>query len=187
MARLFASSTVAGTLVLYDRLVGVGGIVTTGAPACASAALTRPDVNGVNAEIWIEITTTCSSTNNAFGVTYTNSAGVALHATGTVQLNAAIATQAFQLPLQAGDVGVQSVTAITNGTNQAAGTLNVVIARRIAEFAIPAAYQPYPPQDPFWAGLPQIYNSACIFGIFLIGSGTAAPAIQSGSLCIAQG
>jgi hypothetical protein len=33
----------------------------------------------------------------------------------------------------------------------------------------------------------QIYNSACIFGVFLIDSGTTAPAIQSGSLVMAQG
>lgn len=188
LARLFASATVPGTLILYDRLCGVGGMVTTTAtPAIASAALTRPDANGVNAEIWAEVTTGCSATADSVTLTYTNSAGVASHTTGGVSFNGLIVGQAVQFPLQAGDVGVQTVTGMTNGTTQAAGTVNIVICRRVAEFAIPFANGPYPPQDPLWAGLPQIYNNACLFGIFLIGSGTAAPAIQSGSLVIAQG
>jgi hypothetical protein len=189
LARLFAASSVPGTLTLYDRLCAVGGIVTTtGAPAIASAALTRPDANGVNAEIWIEITTVCSATGNAMTLTYTNSAGVASHTTTAIQLNAAGPIGlSIQCPLQAGDVGVQTVTGCTNGTTQAAGAFNVVIRRRLASFPMPAAFVPYPPQDPFWAGLAQIYNSACIEGVFLISSGTAAPAIVSGELVIAQG
>jgi hypothetical protein len=187
LARLAMNAGVQGTLILFDRLVAVGGMVTTSAgPTIASAALTRPDANGTNTELWIEITTTCSSTADSMTLTYTNQAGTASQVSQGVSMNALIAFQAVQIPLAAGDTGVRTVTACTNGTTQAAGVFNVVICRRLAEIAIPTAFLPLNPQDPFITGLPQIYNSACIFGIFRIGSGTAAPTVD-GSLLIAQG
>lgn len=193
LARLFATSNVAGTLILYDRLCGVGAVslTTTLAQTVSSAALTRPDANGVNAEIWIEITTALTGApTGTLTASYTNSAGTAARTTApAVALTTAmIAGVTFQLGLQAGDVGVQTVASITGtATAPTAGVCNVVIRRRLASFPIPAAFVPYPPQDPFWSGLAQIYNSACLEGVYLIGSGTAAPAILSGELVIAQG
>lgn len=188
LARLFATSTVPGTLILYDRLVGVGGVTlnSVAAQTVASAALTRPDANGVNAELWIEVTTVPGGTTTITSI-YNNQGGVSHTTTPAVTLTtASIAGTTYQLPLVAGDTGIQTCTSTTCGT-AVTGTINVVIRRRIAEFAIPAAFLSFPPQDPFWAGLSQIYNSACIEALFLIGSGTAAPAIPSGSLVLAQG
>ncbi|HEV2235046.1 MAG TPA: hypothetical protein VGR57_00160, partial [Ktedonobacterales bacterium] len=191
LARLFATSSVAGTLILYDRLVHtstLSGTVTT-AQTVASVALTRPDANGVNAELFMEVYTALGATSTTITGSYTNQAGTAGHTTtaATIPSNAP-AGFLLPMPLAAGDTGIQTVASVTLAASTlTAGNFGVTIARRIAEFAIPAVQQPYPPQDPFWAGLPQIYNSACIFGVFVIGSGTAAPAISSASYVIAQG
>ena len=193
LARLYGSSSVAGTLIFYDRLCAVGAVslTATTAQTVSSAALTRPDANGVNAEIWIEITTSLTgSPTGTLTASYTNSAGVASHTTapGVALTTAMIAGVTFQLGLQAGDVGVQTIASITGtATAPTAGVCNVVIRRRLAEFPVPVAWLTYPPQDPQWGGIPQVYNSACIEAIFLLGSGTAAPAIPSGSLVLAQG
>lgn len=190
LARLFASSGVPGTLVLYDRLVGVGGLSATinTLQTIASAALTRPDANGINAEIWIEATTAIGTTASNLTITYTNQAGTTGHTSiVTPMVVSKPIAWAMQVPLAAGDTGVRSVTGVQLSAAMTTGAFNVVIARRIAEFPIPAANVPFPPQDPFWVGLPQIYNSSCIFGMYQISSGTAAPAIGSGSVLIAQG
>jgi hypothetical protein len=190
LARLFATSSVPGTLVLYDRLVAVGGVIltATGAQTVSSAALTRPSATGTNAELWIEITTTVTGAPGNITASYTNTVPTAGQTTTAVAITTAmIAGVTFQLPLAAGDLGVNAVASTAMTVAASAGICNVVIRRRLAEFPIPAAFLPFPPQDPFWSGIAQIYNSACIEGIFQIGSGTSAPAIPSGSLVIAQG
>src|SRR5260221_676626 len=66
LARLFASSTVPGTLILYDRLVHtstLSGTVTT-AQTVASVALTRPDALGTNTELFMEAYTALGATSN---------------------------------------------------------------------------------------------------------------------------
>jgi hypothetical protein len=191
LARLFATSSVPGTLVLYDRLWACSALLATATSQTivTPAALTRPDANGVNAEIWIEATVAIGTTASNASCTYTNQAAVTGHVTSPVipMVTSAPIGWAVQLPLAAGDTGVQTIQTMTLSAAMSAGQFNLVIQRRIAEFAIPAAWLSFPPQDPFWSGLPQIYNSACIGAYFLIGSGTAAPAIPSASLVIAQG
>lgn len=191
LARLLASSSVIGTLVLYDRLVHtstLSGTVTT-AQTVASVALTRPDANGVNAELFMEVYTALGATPQTITASYTNQAGTSGHTTTAASIPAsAPAGFILPMPLAAGDTGIQTVASVTlAGSTGTAGNFGITIARRIAEYPIAIASVPPPPQDPFWVGLPQIYNSACIFGVFVIGSGTAAPAIQTGSLLIAQG
>jgi len=191
LSRLFASSTVPGTLILYDRLVHtstLSGTVTT-AQTVASVALTRPDALGTNTELFMEVYTALGATSTTITASYTNQAGTAAQVTTAATIpTTAPAGFILPLPLAAGDTGVRAVASCTLAASTlTAGNFGITIGRRLAEFAIPAANQPYPPQDPFWAGLSQIYNSACIFGVFLIASGTAAPAISSGSLVIAQG
>jgi hypothetical protein len=191
LARLFATSSVPGTLVFYDRLWACSALLATvntvqtivGAPA-----LTRPDANGINAEIWIEATTAIGTTASNVSCSYTNQGGTAGHTTTS---QAMVVSKpigwAMQLPLVAGDTGVQTIQSCTFSAAMTTGAVNLCIQRRVAEFAIPAAYLSFPPQDPFWAGLPQIYNSACLVAYFMVGSGAAAPAIPSASVLIAQG
>lgn len=191
LARLFAASSVPGTLVFYDRLWACSALLTTTASAqtiVGAGALTRPDANGVNAEIWIEATTAIGTTASNATCSYTNQAGTAGQISTAVPITVSKPIGwATQLPLVAGDTGVRTIQTFTSSGAQTTGAVNLVIQRRIAEFAMPAAFVPYPPQDPFWSGLAQIYNSACIGAYFLISSGTAAPAIATGSLVIAQG
>lgn len=190
LARLFINSSIPGTFVLMDRLVGVGGLSATVATlqTIASAALTRPDANGLNAEIWIEATTAIGTTASNITITYTDNLGNTGHTTpATAMVVSKPIGWANQIPLAAGDAGVRQITGVQLSAAMSTGAFNVVIVRRVAEFPILAANIPSAPQDPFSTGLPQIYNSACLFGFYTIGSGTAAPSIQGGSLLIAQG
>jgi hypothetical protein len=190
LGRLFAVSGVPGTLVFYDRLwacSGVSATINTVQTVVSPPALTRPDANGVNAEIWIEATTAIGTTASNLTIIYKNQAGTSQTAAAQAMVVSKPIAWAMQIPLLAGDTGVQSIVSAQLSAAMTTGAFNIVIQRRIAEFAMPAAWVPYPPQDPFWAGLPQIYNNACIGAYFLITSGTAAPAIPTGSLVIAQG
>jgi hypothetical protein len=190
LAKFFATSPVPGVLMLYDRLVGVGALSATIATlqTIASAALTRPDANGVNAEVWIEATTAIGTTASNLTITYTDNLGNTGHVSpATPMVVSKPIGWAMQVPLAAGDAGIRSVTGVQLSAGMTTGAFNVVLARRVATFPIPAAFVPYPPQDPVWAGISQIYNSACLFGIYYIGTGTAAPTVQCGELIIAQG
>ena len=76
-----------------------------------------------------------SATATTVSVGYTNSAGTASRSTGaTASLSGYITGRLIQMPLQAGDVGVQKIDSVTiGGTVATAGTVNVILARPLWE------------------------------------------------------
>jgi hypothetical protein len=103
-----------GTLVLYDRLLHNGGL------------------SGNGNQIWLEIYTQIGNTQTTVTASYTNQAGVAGRTTTARLIGGASyreAQRVLQLPLQAGDTGVQSVESVTlAATTGTAGDFGVVIA-----------------------------------------------------------
>lgn len=175
------------TLSLADRLwanSGLSGTVTS-AQTIDSVALTRPDANGEDTELWVEVYTTLGATPQTATVSYTNSSGTASR-TGTASLPASAAIGAlFPVTLQAGDIGVASVQSITlAGSTGTAGNFGMTVTRRIVNVA--DSSQTMVENDPISLGLPRVYDDAALM-IACVTASTSNAAAIIGSLSLVQG
>jgi hypothetical protein len=139
IARLQASASVAGSLILYDRLWHNSGIAVTTTTSQTVNSATWPArdanaaTNGAGILVGIEVST---ATTNAGAVTnttmsYTDQDGNS-GATATISSFPATAVAGTFVPFQlaAGDTGVRSIQSITLGTSYGAGAISVRIALR---------------------------------------------------------
>lgn len=123
------------SIMIIDRLSHQGGLSGTVATAqttnLPTAALTRY-TSGVGVHMGLQIYSAIGTTATTVTVSYTNSAG----ASGQTSIPTAIGSAAYNaasiiipLPLQEGDVGVQSVESVTlaASTVSAAGNFGVVL------------------------------------------------------------
>lgn len=140
LAAVDFSNSVAGRFALKDRIFHVGAIsmLALGTTTLATQPVITgrfPDAAGAGAEIWLEFVTAVSATATTITVTYTNSAGVAGRTTGaSASLSGFAVSRLLQMPLQAGDTGVQKIeTIVVGGTVATTGTVNVIIARPLWE------------------------------------------------------
>lgn len=193
LGRMAGISTIVtgGLLILYDILWvwGSGGsgwvVTTTGAQSTTSpAALTRPDLNGTGAELWMEVLAVMGAGAATPVASYTNSEGTAGRTTAaSTYLANAVLGSVFPMPLQAGDAGIRSVQNVTLTTSMTTGTARFMIVRRIAE--IPVAANVGFLQDAFALGLPRVFDSACIGMSFLPAS--TSTGILTATAVLAQG
>lgn len=128
------TSSVTGILEIHDMLFKAGAYAfnanTTLAsqPSYSSRVPGGTDFKGT--EIWIEAVTAFTG-NQSIAVTYTNQDGTAGRTTGTIATGVApIVGRMLQLPLQAGDTGVQKIESVVS-TVATAGTFNVLVTRRL--------------------------------------------------------
>jgi hypothetical protein len=136
------SHAAGGTVIIYDRLVqssGHSGIVTT-AQTVNTAALTRY-TSGVGVFMGVCIFSTVGTTATTFTVSYTNSSGTSGRTSpactigGTNDRNTA---RFICIPLQVGDVGVQSVQSVTlAATTGTAGNFGIVLWRPLLAVSSP--------------------------------------------------
>jgi hypothetical protein len=126
----FASS-VTCRVMLFDLLWKAGPYAfnaNTSANTPASYASRVPGgTDFTNTEIWLEQVTAGTLVQNV-NVTYINQSGTAGRSTGTVATAVNIVGRMWQLPLQAGDSGVQGVTGVV-GSVASAGTFNILVLR----------------------------------------------------------
>lgn len=187
LGRLEISGSVAGSVILYDRLVStstLSGIVTT-AQTVGSTALTRY-TSGVGVGLWIEVYTATGATAiTGCTVSYTNQAGTSGQ-TGTFALKASPdAGYMYPVSLASGDTGVRAVASVTLGTTTGtAGNFGVTLAARICTVPIAVATigQLF---DYAQVGLPVITANACL-AYKVLASTTSTGQIISG-LTLAQG
>jgi hypothetical protein len=134
-------SSVACRLLISDRLFVAGSYsfnanVTLTIQPSYLLRLPNSDYKGL--EIWVEQVTAATG-NQAVTVTYTNQDGVAGRTTGAVGIGAAPTLgRCWQLPLQAGDTGVQKIESVV-GTVATAGTFNVMVLRRLTTCRVKVA------------------------------------------------
>jgi hypothetical protein len=158
------SNSVAGNLIIYDRLFHAGAYAFNAATTLASQPSYSARVPGgtdfTGLELWIE-TVTAFTGNMSIAVTYTNQSGTAARTTGTVATGVAPTVgRIIQLPLQAGDSGIQKIESVT-ATVATVGTFNVVVARRLATLRIPVANGA--DQIGFdRVGMPQVFDTSAI-------------------------
>jgi hypothetical protein len=139
LGRVAFGNTVACRIAVFDCL-WLGGAyafnANTAIPTPPSYAARVPGANYSGLEIWAQQVTAATG-NQAVNVTYTNQSGTGTRTTGAVGIGAAPTVgRCWQLPLQAGDSGVQEVDNV-QGTVATAGTFNVMVLRRLAEGRVP--------------------------------------------------
>lgn len=127
-------STVACRIRLYDLLFKAGAYAfnantaLTSQPSYSSRVPGGTDFKGL--QIWIEAVTAFTG-NQSIAVTYTNQDGTAGRSTGTIATGVApIVGRMLQLPLQAGDSGVQKIESVVS-TVATIGTFNVLVMKRL--------------------------------------------------------
>lgn len=166
ITRLAWSSTVPGRIVLYDLLWKAGAYAfnasTTGQTPTSFTSRIPGGTDYSGLEIWVEQVTAGTLVQNV-SVTY-NDEAAASSTTGTVAAPAAmILGRWFQLPLAAGDRGVQGITGVV-GSVASAGTFNVLVLRRLGEARIRAAND-LVVQDALATGMPVVYADSALIAV----------------------
>jgi hypothetical protein len=123
-------NSVASRIRIMDMLWKGGAYAfnasTTGqTPTSFSSRITGGDYT--DTELWIEFVTASTGTQSV-AITYTNQAGTTGRTTGTVVTVAGTVGRMVQIPLAAGDTGIQAVTGVV-GSVATVGTFNVLVLR----------------------------------------------------------
>jgi hypothetical protein len=176
LAKLFATSTIAGTLFLYDRLwscSGMGfaaGTYTVTTPGTLPARITDA---GLGCELWVEQNNAAAgSATGTLIANYKNIADGAEAGTIPVVVSAPVIGQMQPVPLATGATGVRSLVSVVTNQTWTSGTFGMTICKQIAAIPIPLAGVGYVLD---WAslGLPPIPADACLFFIWQGGAATA--------------
>lgn len=173
-----------GTLVLYDRLLHIGGLSGTNTGAqTVGGSLTRY-TNGLGNFVFVEIYTAIGATPTTVTMSYTDQGGASGNTSPAVVIggtNHQGAERAILLPLAAGDTGVQAVASVTVlASTGTAGNFGVVVGHPLAVFDINnsglGGGRSFAQGLP---GLPEILTDACLAWLWIPQS-TAAPEITGG-------
>lgn len=174
LARFGGNASVAGTLLLCDRLWHNGGYDITSTSAQTSTTPTWPardadgSTNGNGVLLGLEISATTGAGTPTITIGYTNSAGTASRtATNTYSTSATSTARAlYPIGLQSGDHGVRSVQSLTLSTTWTSGTINLVAYRVIAALDVPTFYGSNS-MDVLSCGMPRMYNGSVPFLMFI--------------------
>jgi len=168
ISRLDGFSTIAGTLLIYDRIYAASGFSGTVATAQAITGMpTLPSARAPNSgeglEIFLESYTAIGGSASNVTVQYTNSAGTASRNTVSEAITASFPINRLQkLRLQDGDIGVQSIQSVTLSiTTGTAGNFGIVLAKRKATLPMPVLNTSYV-MDFANLGLPTIQSDSAL-------------------------
>jgi len=181
MYSAFASGLNAGTLLLYDRLLHIGGLNGTTATAqdvqttSPTPALTRY-TNGLGNIAFAEVYTIIGASGVTIVMSYVDDAdntgdspAVVFGGTGFREV-----TRAIMLPMNGGDKGIKAVKTVTHATTGTAGNYGVTIGHPLAYIGIGA------PGGAGWRdfstgmpGIPEILTDACLAFLWLPATTTA--------------
>lgn len=169
-------ASVAGSALLADRIFEAGAYSFNANTTLASQPSYSSRVPGgndyTNTEIWIE-TVTAFTGNPSFAITYTNQDGTTGRSTGTIASGAAFAVaRMLNLPLQAGDTGIQKIENVTC-TVASAGTFNVLVLRPLVMFDVRLA-NAADIQGLDRTGMPEVWADSCL-GIYCQPDSTNTP------------
>lgn len=149
LAQVEFGSNVACRMKMFDCVFKAGAYsfnsnVTLSSQPSYSSRMPGGDYG--DTQIWIEAVTAFTG-NLSVAVTYTNQAGTTARTTGTVAIGVAPTLgRMIQLPLQAGDTGVQNIESVV-ATVSTVGTFNVLVMR------------------PLWSGRVRMANDGSTHGL----------------------
>lgn len=176
-----AAANVAGTLIIYDRLLHISGLSGTNTGAQTVGGTLTRNTNGAGNEIWVEIYTQIGASSTTVTCSYTdqdNNSGSTSTATAIGNTGLREAQRIIPLPLATGDYGVRAVASITLlATTGTAGDFGVTIARPLC--AIPCSAAGVAGIREFISSSPgpvEIDTDACL-ALAWIPNGTTAPQI----------
>lgn len=187
MGYFSASSTVAGSLTLYDRLwhsSTMSGTQTI-STAITPASLTRY-TTGQGVEMWGEIYTAIGTTAATLTVQFTNEAGTtAQSATYAHPANAEAVGQMFPFVLPAGSTGVRAPTNyIWSTSTLTAGDFGLTLMKRLVTIPLQTGNRPEV-YDAITCGLREVADDACL--AFMVQCTATGMGLISGELTIAKG
>lgn len=187
LSKVEFACTVACRLLLFDRLYAAGAFAfnaaasLTAQPSFASRVPGGNDFRGL--EIWMEAVTAFTG-NPSIAVTYTDQSGNPGHTTGTIATGAALTVgRCVQLPLAAGDSGVQKIESVT-ATVASAGTFNVMVLRPLWTGRVGVA-NAGDVHDLLRTGMPQVFDNSALY--CLVQADSTASGIPELVLEIANG
>lgn len=151
-------------LLLLDRLFVCGAYAFNASatlvsqPSFSSRVPGGTDFHGLR--LWFEAVTAFTG-NPSVTVTYTNQSGIAGRSTGAFSCGNNIPGNfSTELPLQAGDTGVQKIESVTCAV-ASVGTFNVLVARPLWSARIGVAQSPFV-HGLDATGMPEIFGDSCL-------------------------
>jgi len=187
LARFVGGATIAGQLLLCDRLMQVCGdsggtalsVTSTSAQTVNSGTLPSRDIAGsANGDgvLWaLEIAATMGSgAGNAPTISYTDQGGTSGNAAALIDPYAASSALGvfYRFGLAAGDTGAKSVQTFTNSATMTTGTISLVAYRVLASLEFGAAQTPNA-LDALTGCLPKLQNGVVPFLVFIPSTTTA--------------
>ena len=137
----FMTCRTLGAIILYDRLLHIGGLSGTSTSAQTVGGTLTRHTNGLGNVIWAEIYDQVGTSATTISASYTNSTGVSGRTTvaqvygGTGYRES---TRILPLQLANGDYGVQAVASATLAASSGtAGNWGITVAHPIATFLLP--------------------------------------------------
>lgn len=168
LAKLLATSSSAGCVLMYDRLWANAQLNATSilSQTWTAPTLTRGN-NGEGVEAWMEIYTNLGTSSTTATLTYTNSQGVTGRTATAPVGGSMVAGQIVPFTLQSGDTGVRTcqslILAATTGT---AGNFGVTLVERLTTVPI-SSTNLGTAFDAFGVGMPLIETDAGLAFIML--------------------
>ncbi len=182
LARFQGQATVAGTLLLCDRLWHNSGISPTkiteqlfNSSAQILARDSNGEIAGVGVYAGVEVSGTLGAGTPTLTLKYTNQSGVAdKTATNVVAVVASsIAGTFYPIGLADGDTGIQKAQSITLSATATSGTMRVILYRILARLELTASNIPNA-IDALTSGFTRLYNNSVPFLIFIPGATTTS-------------
>ena len=177
-------SNVSGATFTIPVDVTVGGTGGT-----VGIALPARDANGARSgeEVYVgvEVSSNVGAGTPTLTVNYTNSSGVGNRSGTSIIATAAspIAGSFYEIGLQAGDTGVQTIQSFTMNATWTSGTIHLVAYRVLAR--LPVLAQMPNAIDMITSGFPRLYNDSVPYIMFL--PNTTTTSNISGNLVYTQG
>ncbi|MBK8260247.1 MAG: hypothetical protein IPK80_02795 [Nannocystis sp.] len=184
LTQAWATGLVGGTLILYDRLLHIGGLDATNAsPQTVGGTLTRY-TDGAGNFVMAEIYTIIGTTARNITMSYTDQDGNSGQTSVAAQIGATgfrEVTRAIYLPLASGDTGVQAVASVDlDASTGTAGNFGVTVGHPLAYIGIGTS------GAPGWRdfvtglpGIPTVGDDACL-SLLWIPVTTTVPEIVGG-------
>jgi hypothetical protein len=174
LARMAGQATIAGQLLLVDRLWHNSGITITSTSAQTINSVAWParssdgTVNGEGVLIGVEVSGATGAGTPTLTIRYTNQAGTAdKTATNVVATVASsVAGTFYPIGLAAGDTGVRSIQTFTLSATWTSGTIHLVAYRILARLELTAAQTPNA-IDALTSGFARLYDNSVPFVIFV--------------------
>jgi hypothetical protein len=191
VGKVEAQCSVAGALILYDRLQAMGGLSgTVLTPTTQTVGVSIPgsrlaDANGANVEWFLEWYGDTGATASNCTVTYVDQTDTSRTAPAIAIGGTAVrASRLIPIVPNAGQT-IKSVTSLVlSASTGTAGSFGVTCARRIATANIPVATN-VTTLDPFNLGIPQIPTNACLWLVQLCS--TTSTGVLTGGLTLING